>query len=288
MLGAAHLLVLTLGTPSLAFAPLSPSLTEVRAATTWLGRAPSMPRRSVKAFLRLHEQAPELDPLVLERALVAAYTARRVGFGRRRPFLTVIDHALPSDARRMWIFDLRKRTLVRRERVAHGEGSGGARPRRWSNGLDSRASSLGLFVTRETYRGRRGRSLRLIGLDPGFNDGAYGRSIVIHGAAYMTETYRNTHGGEFGRSHGCPALDPAVSREVIDTLKGGSLVFVHGPDPGWLRSSPWLQARVPKGLRSWPGRRPTEPTRVAAQGAEPTKGSPPGSHSELSSAAPGT
>ena len=215
-------------------------------ATSTLGRVSILPTRPAAAFAELQARAPGLNPVVLERALVAAYTARRVGFGRRRPFLTVIDHSLPSDARRMWVFNLRTRRLVRQERVAHGEGSGVARPLRWSNGVDSRASSLGLFVTRETYRGRRGHSLRMIGLDPGHNHRAYRRSLVFHGAGYMTDTYRNTHGGIFGRSHGCPALDPAVSREVIDILEGGSLVFVHGPDPKWLRDSAWAPRACPR------------------------------------------
>ncbi|MEL6184018.1 MAG: murein L,D-transpeptidase catalytic domain family protein [Myxococcota bacterium] len=255
MLGAACLLTLTVGAAGPSFAPLRPSLDEIQVATSTLGRVSVLPRRPAAAFAELHRRAPELRPVVLERALVAAYAARRVGFGRHRPFLVVIDHSLPSDARRLWVFNLRTRRLVRRERVAHGEGSGEDRPLYWSNGVDSRASSLGLFVTRETYRGRRGHSLRLIGLDPGHNDRAYRRSLVFHGAGYMTETFRNTHGGVFGQSHGCPALDPAVSREVIDLLEGGTLVFVHGPDPRWLRESSWLQGRVPAGLRAWPGPR---------------------------------
>lgn len=189
--------------------------------------------------------------MVLERALVAAQTARRHGFGRRKPFLTVIDYALPSSARRLWVFDLSTQRLLFRERVAHGRGTGAEFAERASNRDGSLASSVGLFVTREVFRGRRGRSLRLIGLEPGFNDAAFRRAIIVHGAPYMSEAYRREH-GRFGQSKGCPALDPAVSDAVIDTIAGGSLLFIHLDDPAWLTRSAWLRGERPPRLRARP------------------------------------
>lgn len=215
----------------------------------------------------LGASAPDIDPVVLERGLKAASTARRAGFGRRKPFLTIIDYARPADEYRLWVLDLKARLLVFRARVAHGRGSAAKNePMRWSNEEGSLASSLGLFVTRDTYRGRRGYSLRLIGLEPGFNDLAFRRSIVMHGAGYMSEGFRARR-STFGESHGCPAVDPRVARPLIDLIRGGSLLFIHYPDPTWLAGSAWLHGRVPpnlkargRGVAKKARRRPSEPS----------------------------
>lgn len=241
------------------------------------------PARAAGAKSALLAVAPDLDPVVLERALLAAHTARRAGYGRRKPFLTIIDYDRPSSERRLWVLDLATERLVFHEHVAHGLGTGGERAERWSNQNGSKASSLGLFVTRETYVGRRGYSLRLIGLEPGFNDRAFRRAIVMHGAPYMTQAFKEKNGGLFGQSWGCPALDEAVARDVIDVIRGGSLLFIHSRDPVWLAGSAWLAGRIPRGLaRRALGRDPAKEDRpkaerrpaVGRRGARPPVGHP--------------
>lgn len=201
-------------------------------------------------FLALAHEAPGLSPVVLQRALRASRAARRAGYGKKPWLLTVIDYALPTSERRLWTFDLRRRRRLFHEYVAHGKGSGGERAERFSNRPHSRMSSLGLFVTRGTYRGRRGYSLRLFGLEPGFNHLAQRRAIVMHGAPYMTEAHKKTNGGLFGQSWGCPALDERVARPVIDEIKGGSFLFIHFPDEEWLARSRWLGPNPPQRRRS--------------------------------------
>ena len=121
-----------------------------------------------------------------------------------------------------------------------GAAASATRPRPSRISLDSNKSSLGLFLTDEAYYGNNGYSLRLRGLDDGFNDLAYDRAIVIHGAPYVSEDVAQRF-GRLGRSLGCPALRDGIAREVIDTVKGGhGLVFVYYPDPAWLKTSKYL------------------------------------------------
>ncbi|MBX2814036.1 MAG: murein L,D-transpeptidase catalytic domain family protein [Myxococcales bacterium] len=229
-----------------------PTIQDLLVETATLGRSQApLPDQLVSTLTSLKLVAPEIDPLVLERAIVATSSAREQGLGRK-PIITVIDYGRPASERRLWVFNLSEHKKVFWEYVAHGVGSGGELASRWSNINGSLASSLGLYVTRGTYVGNRGYSLRMIGLDHGFNDQAYRRSIVMHGAYYMTPEFRNKHGGFFGQSHGCPALDLAVAEKVINYVARGSLVFVHWPDAQWLASSRWLQGHVPSELTASP------------------------------------
>src|SRR6187549_3244214 len=128
-----------------------------------------------------------LNPEVFEMALGAASCAERAGDVAAPRTLTVIDYSKPSTSRRLWVYDLEKKTLLFEELVAHGSGSGGNVATAFSNLYDSHQTSLGLFVTGQPYMGQNGYSLRLDGLDEGFNDRARERAIVIHGAPYVDE-----------------------------------------------------------------------------------------------------
>lgn len=180
-----------------------------------------------------------ISPDVLALALSAAACAERAGAVSTPATLTVIDYSKPSTARRLWVIDLASRRLLFEELVAHGQGTGDNIASRFSNRPNSHQTSLGLFVTGESYVGQNGYSLRLDGLDRGFNDRARERAIVIHGAPYVNEEAISSL-GRLGRSWGCPAVRPAVARQMIDTVKGGSLVFAYANDPVWLASSAYL------------------------------------------------
>jgi hypothetical protein len=153
--------------------------------------------------------------------------------------LTVIDFSRPSTERRLWVIDLRTRELLFEEHVSHGRNSGHNVPTSFSNEEGSYKSSLGLFRAAEGYYGKHGYSLRLDGLEKGFNDRARERAIVIHGADYVNPALAKKQ-GRLGRSLGCPAVRPAITRQLIDAVKGGGLVFAYYPDPAWLNASTYL------------------------------------------------
>lgn len=157
--------------------------------------------------------------------------------------LAVIDFSLPSSEERLWIFDLTSGKLVLRDLVAHGKNSGNLKSTAFSNIEGSHQSSIGLFQASESYRGKHGYSLRLDGLEPGINDLARQRAIVIHGADYVNDNWIRDY-GRIGRSHGCPAVDQQVIQQVVDNLKGGQLVFKYYPDQKWLQSSGYLNCEA--------------------------------------------
>src|SRR4030095_2126375 len=155
------------------------------------------------------------------------------------PTLTLIDYSLPSTTPRLWVFDLRSGKLLFNELVAHGRNSGDNMATRFSDVMESRETSIRLFRTADTYVGHNGYSLRLNGLEPGFNGNARDRAIVMHGAPYVGEDFAAAQ-GRLGRSWGCPALRPAIARELIDRIRGGGVVFSYYPDAHWLEGSRFL------------------------------------------------
>jgi hypothetical protein len=180
-----------------------------------------------------------IDTTVFGLALSAAKCAVRSGAVADPSTLTVIDYSKPSTEKRLWVFDLRSHEMIYEELVAHGQGSGGNVPTVFSNDSETHRTSLGLFVTGDTYVGKNGYSLRLDGLDRGFNDHARERAIVMHGAPYVSAEFAQAQ-GRLGRSWGCPALRETVAKDVIDRVKGGGLIFAYYPDQEWLNASQYL------------------------------------------------
>ena len=188
----------------------------------------------------LASAAPTADRGVLRLAARAAECARRQGPAGPVDRLAVIDYSRPSSQPRLWVFDLERGRLLYEELVAHGRGTGERFAERFSNVEGSHMSSLGLFRATETYDGTNGYSLRLDGLEPGFNDRALDRAIVMHGAPYVSTEFARRQ-GRIGRSWGCPAVRSEVARRMIDTLKHGALLFAYYPDRKWLAESSFLQ-----------------------------------------------
>jgi len=188
---------------------------------------------------RLAAAAPAANPSVLSLATRAAECARRQGLLDGFRHLAVIDYSLPSTQPRLWVFDVARGRLLFQELVAHGRNTGEKLAERFSNVEGSKMSSLGLYQATDTYYGSNGYSLRLRGLDAGFNDNALARAIVMHGAPYVSEAIAERV-GRLGRSWGCPAVRQEIARTVIDTLKGGDLIFAYYPDRKWLNESPML------------------------------------------------
>jgi hypothetical protein len=180
-----------------------------------------------------------IDRRVFELALGAARCAVRSGAIEDPSTLTVIDYSKPSTEKRLWVFDLLSHQLLYEELVAHGQGSGDNFAKVFSNEPETHATSIGLFLTEDTYVGKNGYSLRLKGLDEGFNHRARERAIVMHGAPYVSEDFVKQN-GRLGRSWGCPALREGVAREVIDRVRGNGILFSYYPHQEWLESSRYL------------------------------------------------
>ena len=180
-----------------------------------------------------------VDATVFTLALQAAEAAIERGDVHEPATLTIIDFSKPSTSKRMYVYDLHARTLLFEELVAHGRNSGHNLTTAFSNAPESNKSSLGLYRTAEGYTGKHGYSLRLDGLEPGFNDRARQRAIVIHGADYVNGAGAQAQ-GRLGRSLGCPAVRPEIASYLIDAVKDGGLVFAYYPDPTWLNASTYL------------------------------------------------
>ena len=175
----------------------------------------------------LQSLAPDLRSEALRPALAAWERLRGEGLATR-PLLTVIDYGLPSTRPRLWVFDMEARRLLYHELVAHGRNTGADLATAFSNEEGSLKTSLGSFVTGGSYTGRNGYSMRLRGLDTGWNDHAEARAIVVHGAPYVDwDVARKL--GRLGRSWGCPAVRTAIAQELIDRIKDGSVLFAWHP-----------------------------------------------------------
>lgn len=188
----------------------------------------------------LSQKAPALNRKVLKLALTAYQNATKHG-AVKKPVLTVIDYSLPSSKQRMWVFDVKKERLLYHTYVAHGQNSGMDVPHHFSNQPSSKATSLGTFVTRGTYIGHKGYSLNLQGLEKGFNDNAFNRRVVMHGAWYMEPSFIKST-GRAGRSWGCPSIAQTLAKPVINTIKGGSVLFAYYPDRNYLSHSNYAVA----------------------------------------------
>lgn len=154
--------------------------------------------------------------------------------------LTLIDFSLPSTEKRLWVIDLTQGKILLNTVVAHGRNSGMLMAEKFSNRPESYQSSLGFYKTGETYFGKHGYSLRLDGLEKGINDQARNRAIVIHGADYAREEVAKMS-GRLGRSLGCPAVPSELSKEVIDLIKDGSLLFIFADQEEYLNQSEYIQ-----------------------------------------------
>jgi hypothetical protein len=144
----------------------------------------------------------------------------------KKPILTLIDFSKPSTEERFYVIDMEKRKILFKSHVSHGRNSGANYTTSFSNEKGSHQSSLGFFLTENTYQGGNGLSLVLHGLEKGINDNAKARYVVIHGADYVNPRQARV-AGRLGRSFGCPALPRELTRPIIETIKNGSLIYAY-------------------------------------------------------------
>lgn len=190
-------------------------------------------KKTIESHLvHLSQIAPAINRKVLVLAL-SAYDKVATKGRLKKPILTVIDYSLPSSKERLWVFDLRHDTLLYHTYVAHGVNSGIDIPHHFSNQLSSKETSLGTFVTQNTYIGANGYSLNLLGLEKNINDNAFTRRVVMHGAWYVEPSFIKKS-GRAGRSWGCPAIADTLAKPVINSIKNGSVLFAYYPDKNYL------------------------------------------------------
>lgn len=195
--------------------------------------AQSNSQENIKNTILAHTEG--LSPQVLSLALKAYGKLRQAGYDERQ-MLTIVDYSKPSTERRLWVIDLKSLEVPFQTLVANGKANNGSA---FSDRPSSHSSSIGVYLTSNTYFGKHGYSLRINGMEPGFNDKARIRDVVMHSANYVSEAFAHIH-GRLGRSWGCFALSPVVAPGVINQIKDGTVLFAYYPDPRWLNHSTYL------------------------------------------------
>jgi hypothetical protein len=172
----------------------------------------------------------KLDSNVFFKAMVGYYNLEGEGkLNQRKNIISVVDFSKPSTEKRLWVIDLDQNKVLFNSLVAHGKNSGENIAKKFSNTSESNMSSLGFYVTDQTYIGKHGLSLFINGMDKGYNANARNRSVVVHGASYVSESFINMF-GRLGRSQGCPALPEDIAPEIIKTIADGTTLFLYYPD----------------------------------------------------------
>jgi hypothetical protein len=170
---------------------------------------------------------------VFKNAMIGYYNLQKSNvLSPTKSVISVIDFTKSSKDKRLWIIDLKSKKVLYNSLVAHGRNTGDEFARKFSNAPNSNMSSAGFYITRNTYIGKHGLSLRIDGLDAGFNTNAMTRAVVIHGADYVSEAFVKRH-GRLGRSLGCPALPMELTKSIINTIEGSTALYIHAPLSGY-------------------------------------------------------
>ena len=189
----------------------------------------------------LHLDTKGLSLKTLEYALKGFNYLQQKGMLFNKDILSICDFSQSSKNKRLYIIDIENKRLIINTYVAHGKNSGAEYANSFSNNPSSLKSSLGFYVTLDTYMGGHGLSLKIKGLEKGFNDKANGRNIVIHGSDYVGDNFMQSN-NICGRSYGCPAVSSEESPVVINTIKNGSCLFIYHPTQKYLKQSKILNS----------------------------------------------
>jgi hypothetical protein len=181
-------------------------------------------------------EALALSRAAYEHAVKGFLALEDAGEIRNPGVLSIIDFSLPSSKKRLFVIDMINGRLLFNTLVAHGRNSGALMATRFSNRTNSLMSSLGFYLTGDPFIGRNGYSLRLEGIERGWNDHANSRAIIMHPADYVSEEHIRQW-GFLGRSEGCPAIPQELDQAIIDEIKGGSCLFLYAPNKTYLKRS---------------------------------------------------
>lgn len=212
------------------------ALTSLAYAHSEIAQIPASPLNAINAMLQ--KESATLNIAVINKVMTSLQCVLEKNIEHTN-ILTVIDYSLPSSEKRLWVFDLNEKKLLYNTYVSHGIKSGTLVSKFFSNKNDSKATSIGVYKTEKTYYGRDGLSLRLTGLDNGFNDNASNRYIVMHGGWYVSEQFIKKY-GRAGRSWGCPAVPENLKEGIINTIKDSSLFVAYYPNDNWFSKSKFL------------------------------------------------
>lgn len=248
MLNSLFILILTLSTFSMpsSFEPIKATATQKPPVQIeGLTIAGLIPNDELKQQMEMralqnmfNQKAVDLSPAAKSYVLSAIQCVKKKNIDHKN-VLTVIDYSKPSSEKRLWVFDLEAKKLLYKTHVSHGIKTGVLTSDMFSNTHNSKASSLGVFLTKQSYYGRHGLAMRLRGLEAGFNDHAGGRAIVMHGGWYMEEPFVKKYGRP-GRSWGCPAIPKTMSKKIINTIKDDGLLISYYPSEKWFTTSRYL------------------------------------------------
>lgn len=188
------------------------------------------------------ENSNKLNPEAFYKAYLGFENLKKAGnLPAESHLLTICDFSLSSTEKRLWVIDLNDHKILFSSLVAHGKNTGDEFAQKFSNTESSLQSSLGFYITESTYNGSNGYSLKLEGMDSGYNDAALQRAIVMHGADYVSENFiKSQH--RIGRSWGCPAVPRELAEPIINSIKGKNCLFIYYPDTEYLSNSKWLKS----------------------------------------------
>jgi hypothetical protein len=187
------------------------------------------------SFSVLRSESSKPDYAVFKKALTGFFYLKATN-NIKKNILTIIDFSISSKLERMWIIDMTEMKVLHSSLVAHGRNSGEEFATRFSNSPNSNQSSLGFYLTGDVYVGKHGLSLYLDGVEPGINDNARSRAIVMHGADYVSEDFVS-QAGRLGRSFGCPSIPMQGHEEIIKMLSNRSCLYIYYPDDKYENSS---------------------------------------------------
>jgi hypothetical protein len=226
-----------------AIAPGEPTFrpADADAASTRTAELKAVIDQASLLYMDLKLESKGLDEKAFVFAWRGYHNLLKKGLIRKKTVLSICDFSQSSASKRMYVIDIQHKRLLYRTYVAHGQKSGSEYATSFSNNPDSYMSSLGFYITQRTYFGHNGLSLRLNGVDSGYNDMAFKRMIVLHGSSYVSDSYINQK-GTIGTSLGCPALPAAISGRIIRAVRGGSCLFIYHPTRQYLDNSPVINS----------------------------------------------
>ncbi len=206
------------------------------------GEKDESPTRSLYEFYELFDKSSPLPDFDLFKlALTGHLNLREKEKLGAKDIVTIIDFRKPSTQKRLWVIDLASKTVLFHTLVAHGRNTGDLYAEKFSNTPNSNSSSIGFYVTDQTYLGKHGLSLYLDGQEKSFNEKARERAIVMHGADYVSGDFIKKH-GRLGRSLGCPSVSMGIHKQIIDTIKDRTSLLIFYPDRKYLAESELLRS----------------------------------------------
>lgn len=217
------------------------SKTESKTPLAALTVSGNVAKNAAMLYDEWHLESVGLSKDAFEKAYKGFHVLQARNLLKNCNLLTVIDYSMSSIQKRLFVLEMNTGKMLFNSLVAHGRNSGQNLATRFSNAGESHKSSLGFFITLNSYRGGNGYSLKLKGCEYGINNNALNRAIVMHGADYVSERFIGRN-GYLGRSHGCPAVPLELNKKIIDVIKNGSCVFLYHPSKKYLAHSKILNS----------------------------------------------